>query len=186
MTKGKRMNGSESQEYSILQRGVENLEVLLPVYQDFLRYYYGRYGYRLRDIPLTSRGIREYLLEQFKQAGAVVFLTVDQAAPGNAAGFTLLCEGPSNQNELETWQIKDLYVSPAKRGLGLGTRLVEAACLFCEREGASSVSLLTGRINREARALYEKCGFVLDPGYNDPQNVRYRLRIGSQPRSPAG
>jgi GNAT superfamily N-acetyltransferase len=185
MTKGKTMNGSEVQDYSILQSGVENLEVLLPVYQDFLRYYQERYRHRLRDIPLTSSGIRECLLEQFEQAGAVVFLAVHQAVPQNAAGFTLLCKGPSNRNESESWQIKDLYVSPAKRGFGLGTRLVEAACLFCEHEGASSVSLLTGRINREARALYEKCGFLLDSSYSDPQNVRYRFRIGSQPRSPA-
>ena len=76
------MNGSEVQDYSILQSGVENLEVLLPVYQDFLRYYHGRYGHRLRDIPLTSSGIREYLLEQFERVGAVVFLAVSDLASG--------------------------------------------------------------------------------------------------------
>ena len=176
----------ENQDYSILKSGLENLDVLLPVYQDFLTYYRDRYGHLLRDIPLTPSGIREYLRDEYERAEAVVFLAINDSAPGDAAGFTLLSKGPSNQNQLESWQIKDLFVVPAQRGLGLATRLVQAACRHCECDGASSVSLLTGRINQQARALYEKCGFVLDPDYSDLQNVRYRFRIGLQSHRSAG
>ena len=44
-------------------------------------------------------------------------------------------------------------------------------------EGATSISLLTGKVNIEAQGLYEKYGFLRDNSYKDQYNVKYSLQL---------
>jgi ribosomal protein S18 acetylase RimI-like enzyme len=57
-----------------------------------------------------------------------------------------------------------LAISPAKRGGGLGTRLIRELAGWGSKEfGVESLSLFVLPANRDARRLYERLGFVESP-----------------------
>ncbi len=55
--------------------------------------------------------------------------------------------------------LQSLRVHPAFRGLGVGTRLIEAAEIFCAARGFDKVGLSVGLDNPHARRLYERLGY---------------------------
>lgn len=57
-------------------------------------------------------------------------------------------------------RIYSVVVSPQARGLGIGSRLVDAAERTAKREGREAVSLEVRADNTAARALYAKRGYV--------------------------
>ena len=68
---------------------------------------------------------------------------------------------------------KDMYidtlaVSPAMRGKGVGTRLLEAVFQTAREKGFKSVSLEVVDTNPDARRLYERVGFVAQHTYPYP------------------
>ncbi|MFF8881984.1 GNAT family N-acetyltransferase [Streptomyces flaveolus] len=58
-------------------------------------------------------------------------------------------------------KLRVLLVTPAARGLGLGTRLVEQSLTFAREAGYRSVTLWTTDKLVSARRIYEHFGFVL-------------------------
>lgn len=67
-------------------------------------------------------------------------------------------------------RIYSVVVSPQARGLGIGSRLVEAAERAAKREGCGAVTLEVRADNTAARALYAKRGYIEDrrlPRYYD-------------------
>lgn len=85
---------------------------------------------RLQEPIAARRGMRAFMAE--------------------GQGFAWLAVGE------DAVEIESLYVRPAARGRGLGTRLVEAALAACGRHVAWVVADDEGR----ARRLYERLGFV--------------------------
>lgn len=83
-----------------------------------------------REPILERRGIRAFAIED--------------------VGFTLLAVGD------DAVEIDALYVTPAARGQGVGTRLLETALAAGGREVAWIVAADEGR----ARELYERLGFI--------------------------
>jgi ribosomal protein S18 acetylase RimI-like enzyme len=63
--------------------------------------------------------------------------------------------------------IEELYVTPAKRGRGLGRALLEAAMETAREEGAARMELGTSEDDVAARALYESAGFTNREGRPD-------------------
>lgn len=59
-------------------------------------------------------------------------------------------------------EIADLAVSPAHRGKGVGTALIDALSRVARYAGYDSVEISVMRGNSRARALYERLGFVQD------------------------
>ncbi|PQV64548.1 Ribosomal protein S18 acetylase RimI [Abditibacterium utsteinense] len=55
--------------------------------------------------------------------------------------------------------LQSLRVHPAFRGLGVGSRLIEAAEKLCAERDYSKVGLSVGLDNPRARQLYEKLGY---------------------------
>lgn len=81
-------------------------------------------------------------------------------------------------------RIYDIVVSSKARGRGIGTALVQEAERIARKRGLSSIALEVRATNREARCLYEHCGYVpvLDlPNYygEGVHAVRYRKTLDS-------
>ena len=74
---------------------------------------------------------------------------------------------------VQAYYQKDMYidilaVSPAMRGKGVGTRLLEAVFQTAGEKGFKSVSLEVVDTNPDARRLYERVGFVARRTYPYP------------------
>lgn len=60
------------------------------------------------------------------------------------------------------YELRKMYLQPASRGLGLGTRLLELAIDFARSRGATHVVLDTIEQMSRAIAFYEAHGFMRD------------------------
>ena len=63
-----------------------------------------------------------------------------------------------------TWHEISMWVDPAERGRGIGSRLLDAVVAFASARGARELILGVTDGNVAARALYERYGFVDDGG----------------------
>lgn len=61
-------------------------------------------------------------------------------------------------------ELRKMYFEPALRGRGLGAALLHRFLLRARREGWQEVRLETASVLREAIRLYERFGFVREPG----------------------
>ena len=59
----------------------------------------------------------------------------------------------------DIWYLGLIFVGPANRGLGLGTRALEAICAHVRQQGGHALRLGVVREHLRARALYDRTGF---------------------------
>jgi GNAT superfamily N-acetyltransferase len=78
-------------------------------------------------------------------------------AKGERAGCVFLVAG----EEPDTAKLRILLVTPAARGLGIGTHLVEQCLSFALRAGYREVVLWTNDVLVSARRIYIAAGFTL-------------------------
>ena len=93
------------------------------------------------------------------QRAEVTFLVArDAAGHAVATGAYRRCDGDSTDG-LAYAEIKRMFVDPARRGLGLGARMLAALEARARDEGLAVARLETGRDQPEAVRLYESAGF---------------------------
>lgn len=81
------------------------------------------------------------------------------------AGAPVCCGGVKRLDD-ETAEIKRMYVVPSARGRGHASRLLVALEDAARRRGYRRVRLDTGPAQPQARAQYERAGYVAIPDYN--------------------
>ncbi|MBA2955236.1 GNAT family N-acetyltransferase [Nocardioides sp. MAH-18] len=102
---------------------------------------------------LVARIVAEFATSHDAQREAAWIGEVD----GERAGSVLLVSG----DEPGVARLRILLVTPAARGLGLGTRLVEECLSFARATGYEAVVLWTNDVLASARRIYQSLGFSL-------------------------
>jgi ribosomal protein S18 acetylase RimI-like enzyme len=93
-------------------------------------------------------------------------------------GLAVLRFRPSIWSQALECYLAELYVVPARRGQGLGRRLMEAAIELARARGADYMDLNTSEADVAARALYESLGFSRSEGRPDgPINFYYERSL---------
>ena len=73
--------------------------------------------------------------------------------------------------------LAELYVTPERRGQGLGRALMERAIEVAREEGANWMDLGTSEDDVAARALYESLGFINREGPDGPIAYFYEREL---------
>ncbi len=81
---------------------------------------------------------------------------------GRVVGYVRVVPPTPLASNRHVRQIQGLAVDTAARGRGIGVALVEEACRVAREQGARRITLRVLGHNAPARALYERCGFVVE------------------------
>jgi len=79
---------------------------------------------------------------------------------GVPTGYLVLTFGFSLEFSGRNAVVDELYVAPAHRGHGHGTRALAAAEELCRKLGIRAIHLVVERYKEAAQALYRRVGFV--------------------------
>ncbi|MDQ0121779.1 GNAT superfamily N-acetyltransferase [Pseudomonas lini] len=120
--------------------------------------YRGFYGQ-----PSNLTQSRNFIAERLARDESTIFFVQD--ANGDALGFVQLYPTFSSIDAHRTWLLSDLFTTPAARGRGVGTLLMNTARTFALLTGAKGLVLETATDNVGAQRLYESLGYVRDTGY---------------------
>lgn len=120
--------------------------------------YRGFYG-QPSNLPQS----RAFIAERIALDESAIFLALDDS--GDALGFVQLYPTFSSIDAHRTWLLSDLFTTPAARGRGVGTLLMNTARAFALSTGAKGLVLETATDNFGAQRLYESLGYVRDTGY---------------------
>jgi GNAT superfamily N-acetyltransferase len=120
--------------------------------------YRGFYG-QPSNLPQS----RDFIAERIAKDESAIFLALD--ADGEALGFVQLYPTFSSIDAHRAWLLSDLFTTPAARGRGVGTLLMNTARNFALSTGAKGLILETATDNYGAQRLYESVGYVRDEGY---------------------
>lgn len=112
------------------------------------------------QVPRPPAEAERFLAARLEQGDSVMFIARDEA--GRALGFVQLYPFFASLQMAPAYLLSDLYVHPEGRRQGLAERLMNAARVHAEAEGACGLQLETARDNLAGQALYEKLGYVRD------------------------
>ena len=125
------------------------VRVLLAALDDYLASLYPPEANHLLDL-------------QALQAPEVCFFVARDAGDGNrvvGTGAVRRMDGEAATDGLPYGEVKRMMVDPARRGRGIGERLLQALEASLVEQGVTLALLETGRDQAEAVRLYERCGY---------------------------
>jgi len=105
------------------------------------------------DHEAQSRGLARIISSP--EVGLIVVVRQD----GRVVGMVNLLYTVSTALGERVALLEDMVVSPAARGSGVGSRLLEQAIQFARLNGCKRITLLTDRANESAQRFYQKHGF---------------------------
>lgn len=123
-----------------------------PELLSLMRMFYGEEGY-----PFYEERTQRALLAMLSNPlfGAVWVFRIE----GRAVGYLVVTFGYSLEFGGRDAFIDEVFVEPASRGQGIGTRALEIAQEHCRRNGVAALHLEVEHENAKARTLYERIGF---------------------------
>ncbi len=135
------------------ERDIPELSILFDEYRQFYRQ------------PSNREDCARFLMDRFRNEESTV-LVCEAVVGGNLLGFTQLYPLFSSVNLGRTWLLNDLFVGREGRRTGAGRALIKAAEAFGRESKAIGLELETEKTNFQAKALYEKAGWVLDTDHD--------------------
>jgi len=134
----------------VRQAGLQDLEVLVPLFDAYRRFY---------GASPDQEGARSFLRERLNGGDSMLLLAMER---GGAAGFVQLYPMFSSVLMQRVLILNDLFVRPEARRGGTGGALVVAAEQFARRSGVTRMRLSTQVTNIPAQSLYERLGWEAD------------------------
>jgi GNAT superfamily N-acetyltransferase len=132
------------------KKDIDNLSVLFDKYRIFYK--------QQPDIG----NARLFLKKRMKRKESVIFVAEERK---ELIGFTQLFPIFSSVSMKRTWLLNDLYVNEKARGMGAGSKLLEAAKQFGTETGSKWLILQTAADNFTAQKVYEKNGWVKETDF---------------------
>ena len=86
-------------------------------------------------------------------------------SPAQPAAMAVVVVSPAAQRLAVFWQLRDLFVAPARRRRGIGRAVVTSVADDARAAGALRLALQTETSNIAAAALYHQLGFEDVTGY---------------------
>ncbi|WP_322410013.1 GNAT family N-acetyltransferase [Microbacterium invictum] len=94
-----------------------------------------------------------------------VLVVLAETAAGDVVAFAFLTLRPTPYYRGPLAQLEELYVRPALRDAGIGTRVLTAAIDEVRGRGAGEMHINVDEIDHDTRRFYERHGFVnIEPG----------------------
>ena len=138
-----------------LRADASHIEIIAPLFDAYR-------GFYLQPSNLPQS--RDFIAERIARDESAIFLALDSS--GEALGFGQMCTTFSSVDAHRTWLLGDLFTTPAARGKGVGTLLMNTARDVARLSGDKGMTLETATDNVSAQRLYESLGYVRDPGYS--------------------
>ncbi|XDD46855.1 GNAT family N-acetyltransferase [Leptospira sp. WS39.C2] len=134
----------------IRQANYQDISKLAELF-DLYRQFYGQKS--------NLAGASRYLIDRMEHNQSIIFLA-EEPNTGNLVGFTQLYPVFSSISMQRSYILNDLYVKSENRKQGIAKLLIHEAKSFTKFFQGKGLELSTSMNNKDARALYEKEGFV--------------------------
>jgi len=132
------------------KKDIEKLSVLFDKYRIFYK--------QQSDID----NAKSFLKKRMKRSESVIFVAEERK---ELIGFTQLFPIFSSVSMKRTWLLNDLYVNEKARGMGVASKLLEAAKEFGAETNSKWLILQTAADNFTAQKVYEKNGWVKESDF---------------------
>jgi GNAT superfamily N-acetyltransferase len=145
-----------------LRADASHIDQIAPLFDAYRMFY---------KQPSNLPQSRAFIVERLARDESVIFLARDD--DGENLGFVQMFQTFSSIDAHRTWLLADLFTTPAARGKGAGTLLMNTARDFARLAGGKGMTLETATDNFTAQRLYESLGWERDTGY-----FTYALDLG--------
>jgi GNAT superfamily N-acetyltransferase len=129
------------------------IEELAEIFDQY-RAHYGEAPDAARSVTWLERNLKSSRFRAFVATGQ-----------GQSIGFAITMEVPASLRLGHFWQIRDLFVLPHKRRLGVGRALLDSLRTAAIAAGALRLVLQTENDNEPALRLYTESGYTMVEGY---------------------
>lgn len=129
------------------------IEALAEIFDQYRAHY---------DEPSDAAASRRWLERRLGTGRLRAFVAEDGE---EIVGFATTTEVPASLRLAHFWQIRDLFVLPTHRRLGVARALLASVRDAAIESGALRLVLQTEDDNEAALRLYAECGYALVKGY---------------------
>ena len=132
------------------KKDIDDLSILFDKYRIFYK--------QASDVG----NARSFLKKRMKRKESVIIVAEER---GELIGFTQLFPIFTSVGMKRTWLLNDLYVNERSRGMGVATKLLDAAKEFGAETNSKWLLLQTAAYNFTAQKVYERNGWIRETDF---------------------